>query len=106
MGGPGPAPGVRHPVGIRQDQLAPPAVALGRAPSSLQLRQPDVAAAITALARRTVVAGDPALDLRGSQLAGARLDRARLAGADLAGPTSAWPTSSRPTWPGRTWSRP
>jgi hypothetical protein len=90
---------------VRTSSHRPPSLSDG-APSSLQLRQPDVAAAITALARRTVVAGDPALDLRGSQLAGARLDRARLAGADLAGPTSAWPTSSRPIWPGRTWSRP
>ena len=69
---------------VRTSSHRPPSLSDG-APSPLQLRQPDVAAAITALARRTVVAGDPALDLRGSQLAGARLGRARLAGADLAG---------------------
>jgi hypothetical protein len=69
---------------VRTSSHRPPSLSDG-APSPLQLRQPDVAAAVTALARRTVVAGDPALDLRGSQLAGARLGRARLAGADLAG---------------------
>jgi uncharacterized protein YjbI with pentapeptide repeats len=69
---------------VRTRSHRPPAVADG-APSSLQLRQADVAAAVAALARRTVLAGDPPLDLRGSQLAGARLGWARLAGADLRG---------------------
>lgn len=55
----------------------------GSAP--LQVRQPDVQAAVTVLARRAVLAGDPPLDLSGSQLAGARLGWARLAGADLRG---------------------
>jgi pentapeptide repeat protein len=52
---------------------------------SLQVRQPDVQAAVTALARRTVLDGDPSLDLSGSVLPGARLGWARLAGADLRG---------------------
>jgi Pentapeptide repeats (8 copies) len=69
---------------VRTSSHRPPSVSDG-APSSLQLRQADVSAAVTALARRTVLAGDPPLDLRGSQLAGARLGRAQLAGADLAG---------------------
>jgi hypothetical protein len=52
---------------------------------ALQLRQADVNAAVTVLARRTVLAGDVPLDLSGSLLAGARLGWARLAGADLRG---------------------
>jgi hypothetical protein len=53
--------------------------------ASLQVRQPDVSAAVTVLARRTVLDGDPPLDLSGSLLGGARLGWARLAGADLRG---------------------
>jgi Pentapeptide repeats (8 copies) len=53
--------------------------------ASLQVRQPDVNAAVTVLARRTVLDGDPPLDLSGSLLGGARLGWARLAGADLRG---------------------
>ena len=53
--------------------------------ASLQVRQPDVNAAVTVLARRTVLGGDPPLDLSGSLLGGARLGWARLAGADLRG---------------------
>jgi hypothetical protein len=53
--------------------------------ASLQVRQPDVNAAVTVLARRTVLDGDPPLDLSGSLLSGARLGWARLAGADLRG---------------------
>jgi hypothetical protein len=49
----------------------------------LQVRQPDVAAAVTVLARRTVLDGDPPLDLSGSVLPQARLGWAHLAGADL-----------------------
>ena len=52
---------------------------------ALQIRQPDVNAAVTVLARRTVLDGDPPLDLSGSLLGGARLGWARLAGADLRG---------------------
>jgi Pentapeptide repeats (8 copies) len=52
---------------------------------TLQVRQPDVDAAVTVLARRTVLAGDPPLDLSGSVLPNARLGWARLAGADLRG---------------------
>jgi hypothetical protein len=51
----------------------------------LPIRQPDVNAAVTVLARRTVLDGDPPLDLSGSLLGGARLGWARLAGADLRG---------------------
>ena len=53
--------------------------------ATLQIRQPDVNAAVTVLARRTVLDGDPPLDLNGSVLPGARLGWARLAGADLRG---------------------
>jgi hypothetical protein len=53
--------------------------------ATLQVRQPDVNAAVTVLARRTVLDGDPPLDLSGSLLNGARLGWARLAGADLRG---------------------
>jgi hypothetical protein len=53
--------------------------------ATLQIRQPDVNAAVTVLARRTVLDGDPPLDLSGSLLGGARLGWARLAGADLRG---------------------
>jgi Pentapeptide repeats (8 copies) len=52
---------------------------------SLQARLPDVQAAVSVLGRRTVLAGDPPLDLSRSRLPGARLERARLAGADLRG---------------------
>jgi hypothetical protein len=52
---------------------------------ALQVRQPDVNAAVSVLARRTVLAGDPPLDLTGSLLPGARLGFAHLAGADLRG---------------------
>ena len=48
--------------------------------ASLQVRQPDVNAAVTVLARRTVLGS-----LSGSLLGGARLGWARLAGADLRG---------------------
>ena len=53
--------------------------------AALHIRQPDVHAAVTVLARRTVLAGDPPLDLVGSLLPAARLGSARLAGADLRG---------------------
>jgi Pentapeptide repeats (8 copies) len=53
--------------------------------STLASRQPDVQAAVTVLARRTVLAGDPGLDLSGSLLGGAQLGRARLAGVNLRG---------------------
>jgi hypothetical protein len=53
--------------------------------ATLQTRQPDVHAAVTVLARRTVLDGDPPLDLSGSALPSARLGWARLAGADLRG---------------------
>jgi hypothetical protein len=41
--------------------------------ATLQTRQPDVHAAVTVLARRTVLDGDPPLDLSGSVLPAARL---------------------------------
>jgi Pentapeptide repeats (8 copies) len=53
--------------------------------TALQVRQPDVHAAVSVLARRTELAGDPPLDLSGSVLPQARLGWARLAGADLRG---------------------
>jgi Pentapeptide repeats (8 copies) len=53
--------------------------------TALQVRQPDVYAAVSVLARRTELAGDPPLDLSGSVLPQARLGWARLAGADLRG---------------------
>jgi uncharacterized protein YjbI with pentapeptide repeats len=73
-----------------------------------------VQAAVTVLARRTVLAGDPGLDLSGSLLGGAQLGRARLArvnlrgadlcarldGADLAGASLAGARASAATrWP-------
>jgi Pentapeptide repeats (8 copies) len=53
--------------------------------ATLQTRQPDVHAAVTVLARRTVLDSDPPLDLSGSVLPSARLGWARLARADLRG---------------------
>jgi hypothetical protein len=53
--------------------------------TALAVRQPDVHAAVSVLARRTELAGDPPLDLGGSLLPEARLGWARLAGADLRG---------------------
>jgi hypothetical protein len=67
---------------VRTTSHRPP---VGPAGSSLQVRQADVHAALTVLARRTVLGGDPPLDLSGSLLAGARLGWARLAEADLRG---------------------
>jgi Pentapeptide repeats (8 copies) len=67
---------------VRTTSHRPP---VGPAASSLQVRQADVHAAVTVLARRTVLAGDLPLDLNGSLLGGARLGWARLAGADLRG---------------------
>jgi Pentapeptide repeats (8 copies) len=55
------------------------------AAGALQVRHPDVQAAASVLGRRTVLPGDPPLDLSGSLLQGARLGWARLAGADLRG---------------------
>jgi Pentapeptide repeats (8 copies) len=62
-----------------------PSVGPQGAGAALQISQPDVHAAAVALARRTVLAGDPPLDLTGSLLPAARLGWARLAGADLRG---------------------
>jgi hypothetical protein len=68
---------------VRAHSHRPPVGPAG-APT-LQVRQADVNAAATVLARRTVVPGDPPLDLGGSLLQGARLGWAKLAGADLRG---------------------
>jgi hypothetical protein len=68
---------------VRTTSHRPPVGPAGS--GELQVRQADVAAAATVLARRTVLDGDPPLDLGGSLLAGARLGWARLAGADLRG---------------------
>ena len=68
---------------VRTTSHRPP---IGPATSdSLQVRQPDVHAALTVLARRTELPGDPPLDLSGSLVPGARLGWARLAGTDLRG---------------------
>jgi Pentapeptide repeats (8 copies) len=69
---------------VRTTSHRPP-VGPGGAGAALQVSQPDVHAAVVALARRTVLAGDPPLDLSGSRLPQARLGWARLAGADLRG---------------------
>jgi hypothetical protein len=69
---------------VRANSHRPPVGPSGGS-AALQVRQPDVSAAITVLARRTMLAGDPPLDLAGSVLPGARLGWARLAGADLRG---------------------
>jgi Pentapeptide repeats (8 copies) len=69
---------------VRTTSHRPP-VGPGGAAAALQVSQPDVHAAVVALARRTVLAGDPPLDLTGSRLPQARLGWARLAGADLRG---------------------
>jgi hypothetical protein len=68
---------------VRTASHRPPVGPAGSA--ALQVRQADVHAALTVLARRTVLAGDPPLDLSGSVLPEARLGWARLAGADLRG---------------------
>jgi hypothetical protein len=69
---------------VRANSHRPPVGPAAGSPA-LQVRQADVHAAATVLARRTVLAGDPPLDLSGSVLPGARLGWARLAGADLRG---------------------
>ena len=82
---PGSGPGVRDPVRLCPDDLAPAAGRARRVARGPPGTQADVNAAVTVLARRAVLAGDPPLDLSGSLLAGARLGWARLAGADLRG---------------------
>jgi Pentapeptide repeats (8 copies) len=67
---------------VRTTSHRPP---VGPAGPTLQVRQPDVHAAVTVLAHRTVLDGDPPLDLSGSVLPGARLGLARLGWARLAG---------------------
>jgi len=69
---------------IRTTSHRPP-VGPATSPADLRVSQADVSAAITVLARRTVLAGDPPLDLGGALLPGARLGWARLAEADLRG---------------------
>ena len=69
---------------VRAHSHRPP-VGPAAASPSLEARQADVHAAATVLARRTVLPGDPPLDLGGSLLPGARLGWAKLAGADLRG---------------------
>jgi hypothetical protein len=70
---------------VRAHSHRPLVVEPAGAPATLQARQADVHAAASVLARRTVLPGDPPLDLGGSLLQGARLGWARLAGADLRG---------------------
>jgi hypothetical protein len=74
---------------VRTTSHRPPVGPAG-SPAALQIRQADVNAAVTALARRTVLAGDQPLDLSGSLLPGARLGWARLAGARASADTH-WP---------------
>jgi hypothetical protein len=69
---------------VRTTSHRPP-VGPATATADLQIRQPDVHAAVTVLARRNELAGDPPLDLSGSLLPQGRLGWARLAGADLRG---------------------
>jgi hypothetical protein len=69
---------------VRTNSHRPP-VGPADGSAALQVRQPDVAAAATVLARRSVLDGDQPLDLYGSVLPGARLGWARLAQADLRG---------------------
>lgn len=69
---------------VRTTSHRPP-IGPGGADATLQTSQPDVNAAVTVLARRTVLEGDPPLDLSGSLLPSARLGWARLARADLRG---------------------
>ena len=69
---------------VRTTSHRPP-IGPGGADATLQTSQPDVNAAVTVLARRTVPEGDPPLDLSGSLLPSARLGWARLARADLRG---------------------
>ena len=69
---------------VRTTSHRPP-IGPGGADTTLQTSQPDVNAAVTVLARRTELEGDPPLDLSGSLLPSARLGWARLARADLRG---------------------
>jgi hypothetical protein len=69
---------------VRTTSHRPP-IGPGGADATLQTSQPDVTAAVTVPARRTVLEGDPPLDLSGSLLPSARLGWARLARADLRG---------------------
>ena len=70
---------------VRTNSHRPPVGPADGSAATLQVRQADVSAAITVLARRTVLDGDSPLDLSGSVLPGARLGWARLAQADLRG---------------------
>jgi Pentapeptide repeats (8 copies) len=69
---------------VRASSARPP-VGPHDGPTPLQVRRPDVYAAASVLARRTVLPGDPRLVLRGVRLPRARLGGARLAAADLRG---------------------
>jgi pentapeptide repeat protein len=66
---------------VRAHSHRPPVEQIAK--PTLQARQADIQAAASVLARRTVLPGDPPLDLYASLLPGARLTSARLAGADL-----------------------
>jgi hypothetical protein len=68
---------------VRTHSHRPPLAPAGE--PTLQVRQADVHAAASVLVRRTVLPGDPPLDLSGSLLSGARFGWAKLAGADLRG---------------------
>jgi hypothetical protein len=89
---------------VRTTSHRPPVGPAGS--DSLQVRQADVHAALTVLARRTVLAGDPPLDLSGSVLPEPGSAGPGCPRPISAAPTSAGPASSTPTWSGPTWSRP
>ncbi|HYN16478.1 MAG TPA: pentapeptide repeat-containing protein [Actinomycetes bacterium] len=80
---------------VRTTSHRPP-IGPGGADATLQTSQPDVNAAVTVLARRTELEGDPPLDLSGSLLCGAELQGADLRGAYLEGAraskTTIWPS--------------
>jgi hypothetical protein len=70
---------------VRTNSHRPPAGPAAADASTLQSSHADIQAAASVLGRRTVLPGDPPLDLSGSLLRGARLGWARLSGADLRG---------------------
>ena len=90
---------------VRTTSHRPPVGPAGSS-AALQVRQADVNAAVTVLARRAVLAGDPPLDLSGSLLAGRGSAGPGWPGPTCAAPTSPAPASSTPSWPASTWSSP
>jgi hypothetical protein len=89
---------------VRTNSHRPPVGPAGGS-AALQARQADVSAAVTVLARRTVLDGDLPLDLSGSVLPGRGWAGPGWPRPTSAAPTSAAPACSSPSWPGPTWSR-